>query len=75
MKWHQQGNKSLEKFFNVNGTLYRTNELALKVPNMSQEEMAQWLGNDGMLVKRPLLIGNDFVLNGFAEEEWEKFLV
>jgi arsenate reductase len=42
---------------------------------MSQEEMADWLGSDGMLVKRPLLIGPNFVLNGFKETEWEQRLL
>lgn len=49
--------------------------MALKLPMMSSDEMAEWLGSDGMLVKRPLLIGPDFVLNGFKETEWEQRLL
>jgi len=73
--WSKQLQAPLEKFFNTSGVLYRRNELALKLPMMSSDEMAEWLGSDGMLVKRPLLIGPDFVLNGFKETEWEQRLL
>lgn len=75
LQWNKQYQAPLEKFFNTSGVLYRRNELALKLPTMSQEEMADWLGSDGMLVKRPLLIGPNFVLNGFKETEWEQRLL
>ena len=49
-------------------------ELKDKLPDMSEEEMLRLLTTDGMLVKRPLLIGDDFVLVGFREAEWESRL-
>ena len=62
----------LKKFFNTSGLLYKSMELKEKLPTMSDEEMLSLLATDGMLVKRPLLIGEDFVLTGFREKEWEE---
>ena len=45
-----------------------------KLPQMSEDEMLKLLATDGMLVKLPLLVGNDFVLVGFKEAEWESCL-
>ncbi|MBR6683098.1 MAG: arsenate reductase family protein [Firmicutes bacterium] len=72
--WHAMSGLPLKKFFNTSGLLYKSMELKNKLPNMSDEEMIELLATDGMLVKRPLLIGEDFVLVGFKEKEWtEKF--
>ena len=60
----------LRKFFNTSGLLYKSMELKTKLPNMTDEEMLVLLATDGMLVKRPLAIGDDFVLVGFKETEW-----
>ena len=73
-QWHALSGLPLKKFFNTSGLLYKSMELKNKLPNMTEEEMLALLATDGMLVKRPLLIGEDFVLVGFKEKEWiEKF--
>ena len=64
----------LKKFFNTSGLLYKSLELKDKLPGMSEEEMLQLLSTDGMLVKRPLVDGEDFVIAGFKEEEYERLL-
>jgi arsenate reductase len=65
----------LKKFFNTSGVLYKQLGLKDKLPQMSQEEQLQLLSTNGLLVKRPLLIGEDFVLVGFREEEWRNKLL
>ena len=69
--WYELSGLPLKKFFNTSGLLYRSLELKTKLPEMGEEEMLSLLSTDGMLVKRPLLIGADFVLVGFKEAEWE----
>ena len=64
----------LKRFFNTSGIPYRELELAKKLPDMSEDEQFRLLASDGMLVKRPILVGEDFVLVGFREAEWEKAL-
>ena len=64
----------LKKFFNTSGLLYRSLALKEKLPGMCEDEMLRLLAADGMLVKRPLLIGDDFVLVGFREAEWAERL-
>ena len=71
-EWHQKSGLPLKKFFNNSGMLYREMKLKDKLPEMTEEEQYRLLATDGMLVKRPLLIGEDFVLVGFKEAEWEK---
>lgn len=73
-KWHVQSGLPLKKFFNTSGQLYREMALKDKLPAMSDDDMLDLLASDGMLVKRPLLIGNDFVLIGFKAETWEAAL-
>ena len=72
--WHQRSGLPLKKFFNTSGLLYKSMELKDKLPGMSEEEMLRLLAADGMLVKRPLLVGDDLVLVGFKEAEWERAL-
>lgn len=69
--WHQASGLPLRKFFNTSGLLYKSMDLKNKLPAMSEEEMLKLLSTDGMLVKRPLVIGDDFVLVGFKEAEWD----
>ena len=64
----------LKRFFNTSGLLYKSMGLKDKLPGMSEEEMLQLLATDGMLVKRPLLVGGDFVLVGFKEAQWAERL-
>ena len=68
--WHKLSGLPLRKFFNTSGLLYKSMELKTKLPNMTDEEMLSLLATDGMLVKRPLAIGDDFVMVGFKEAEW-----
>ena len=68
--WHERSGLPLKKFFNTSGLLYKSMALKDKLPGMSEEEMIQLLSTDGMLVKRPLLVGEDFVLVGFKEGQW-----
>lgn len=68
--WRQQSGLPLRKFFNTSGQLYKALHLKEKLPTMSEEEQLALLASDGMLVKRPILVGNGFVLVGFQEETW-----
>ena len=71
-EWYKKSGLPLKKFFNTSGLLYKSLELKSKLPEMSEDEMLKLLATDGMLVKRPLLINNDFVLVGFKEAEWKE---
>ena len=68
--WHARSGLPLKRFFNTSGLLYKSMALKDKLPGMSEEEMIKLLATDGMLVKRPLLVGEDFVLVGFKEGQW-----
>ena len=72
--WYKISGLPLKKFFNTSGLLYKSMELKDKLPGMSAEEQLKLLATDGMLVKRPLVIGQDFVLVGFKESEWSEKL-
>ena len=73
-KWHKMSGLPLKKFFNTSGLLYKDMKLKDKLPQMSEEEQYALLATDGMLVKRPMLVGEDFVLVGFKEAEWTERL-
>lgn len=68
--WYQMSGLPLKKFFNTSGLIYKDLGLKDKLPTMSEEEQLQLLATNGMLVKRPLVVGEDFVLTGFKEKEW-----
>ena len=70
--WYQRSGLPLKKFFNTSGLIYKDLGLKDKLPTMSEEEQLQLLATDGMLVKRPLVVGEDFVLTGFKEKEWDE---
>ena len=70
-QWHQRSGLPLKKFFNTSGLLYKSLGLKDKLASMSEQEQYDLLATDGMLVKRPMLIGDDFVLVGFLQPEWE----
>ena len=72
--WKERSGLPLKRFFNTSGLQYKALGLKDKLPDMSEEEQLALLATDGMLVKRPLLIGEDFVLVGFREAEYRERL-
>ena len=70
--WHARSGLPLKRFFNTSGLAYKALGLKDKLPAMSEEEQLALLATNGMLVKRPLVVGDDFVLVGFKEAEWER---
>lgn len=72
--WHEKSGLPLKKFFNTSGLAYKALGLKDRLPTMSEEEQYQLLASDGMLVKRPLVVGEDFVLVGFREAQWQELL-
>ena len=73
--WQTRSGLPLKRFFNTSGLKYKALNLKERLPEMSEEEQLELLSSDGMLVKRPLLISEDFVLVGFREAEYEEKLV
>lgn len=69
--WYKLSGLPLKRFFNTSGMLYKELQLKDKLPAMSEEEQLQLLATDGMLVKRPLVVTDDYVLVGFKEKEWQ----
>ena len=74
-KWVPLSGRELKKFFNTSGKLYRELDVKNRLKSMSDEEIYDLLASDGMLVKRPILVGKKTVLSGFKEEEWQKALL
>lgn len=73
-EWYERNGLPLKKFFNTSGMLYKSMQLKDKLPTMSDDEQLKLLATDGMLVKRPLIVSDDFVLTGFREKEWTEKL-
>ena len=73
-EWHKRSGLPLKKFFNTSGLLYKSLSLKDKLPQMTEEEQLELLASDGMLVKRPILVGEDFLLVGFKEAQWAEKL-
>jgi len=73
-EWYNINGLPIKKFFNTSGLLYKSLDLKNKLPQMTEKEMLKLLSTDGMLVKRPLLIGDDFVLVGFKEIDWKNII-
>lgn len=74
-EWYEKSGMPLKKFFNTSGLLYKDLGLKDKLPTMSEEEQLRLLATEGMLVKRPLVVGEEFVLAGFKEKVWEEKLL
>ncbi len=72
--WYKKSGLPLKRFFNTSGLKYKELSLKDKLPSMTEEEQLTLLSTDGMLVKRPVLVGEDFVLTGFKEAEWKEKL-
>ena len=73
-EWHRRSGLPLKRFFNTSGQRYKELGLKDKLPQLTQQEQYALLASDGMLVKRPLLVGEDFILVGFREAEWVRTL-
>ena len=73
-QWWETSGLPLKRFFNTSGMKYRELKLKDKLPDMSEDEQLDLLSTDGMLVKRPILVGDDVVLVGFKVKEWEELL-
>lgn len=73
-EWHERSGLPLKRFFNTSGQLYRQNNIKDRLPSMSEEEQYDLLATDGMLVKRPVIVADDFILVGFKEKEYEEKL-
>lgn len=71
-EWYEKSGLPLKRFFNTSGMLYKEMQLKDKLKDMSEDEQLRLLATNGMLVKRPLLIGDDVVLTGFKQAEWEQ---
>ena len=72
--WHTRSGLPLKRFFNTSGLQYKALELSKRLPSMTEDEQFALLSTDGMLVKRPILVGDGFVLTGFRQPEWEAAL-
>lgn len=73
-KWIKISKKDIKKWFNTSGLKYKELNLKEKLNNMSDEEKIKLLASDGMLIKRPIIISNNIILNGFKEEEWKDII-
>ncbi len=71
-EWHARSGLPLKRFFNTSGLKYKELGLKERLPEMSEEEQLRLLAADGMLVKRPIIVQEDFILIGFKEKEWEE---
>ena len=74
-EWYEKSELPLKRFFNTSGKIYREKKLKDKLPDMTEEEQINLLSTDGMLVKRPIIVTDSFVLTGFKEKEWEEKLL
>lgn len=73
-RWQATGGLPWKRFFNTSGMKYRELQLKDRLPELEEDEQVQLLASDGMLVKRPILLGEDVVLLGFKQADWEKAL-
>ncbi len=73
--WHAKSGLPLKKFFNTSGQIYKSMQLKDRLPGMSEDEQLHLLAEDGMLVKRPILVDGERVLVGFRENEWAEALL
>lgn len=69
-KYYKESGLPLKRFFNTSGNAYKELNLKEKLAEMSEDEQFELLASNGMVLKRPLLVGKDFVLVGFKEAEW-----
>lgn len=70
--WYKASGLPLKRFYNTSGNLYKELGLKDKIKTMTEEEQLALLATDGMLVKRPIVVTEDYVLVGFKEAEWQE---
>ena len=73
-EWYERSGLELKRFFNTSGMIYKSMQLKDKLPDMGEDEQLRLLASNGMLVKRPLIVSENFVLTGFKEKEWAEKL-
>jgi len=73
--WYERSGLPLKRFFNTSGLVYKALGLKDRLPAMSEDEQLRLLASDGMLVKRPLIVADEFILVGFREKEWQQALL
>lgn len=73
--WRDVGDFPLKRLFNTSGMLYKSMQLKEKLPQMEEQEQFDLLATNGMLVKRPIVVGEGFVLVGFQPEKWAQVLL
>ncbi len=74
-EWFVKSSLPIKRFFNTSGILYKQMQLKDKLIEMTEDEQLELLASNGMLVKRPIVVGDDFVLVGFKEKEWQDKLL
>jgi len=74
-QWHERSGLPLKRFFNTSGMLYKSMNLKDKLSDMSEEEQLRLLAQDGMLVKRPIIVSDKGILTGFKEAQWAELLL
>lgn len=72
--WVKKSGRDIKTFFNTSGNLYKELNLKDKLGNMNDEDKIKLLASNGMLVKRPMLIDDNFILSGFKEDLWKELL-
>lgn len=74
-QWYAKSGLPLKNFFNTSGLVYKSLKLKDRLSQMNTKEQLHLLSSDGMLVKRPLIVGENFVLIGFKEKQWQEKLL
>lgn len=74
-EWYEKSDLTLKRFFNTSGKVYRELKLKDKLPDMTEDEQLELLAKDGMLVKRPIIVSDNYITTGFKEKEWEENLL
>ena len=64
----------IKRYFNTSGNLYKEFALKDKLDTMSEDEKLEILSQHGMLIKRPIVVSDSFILVGFREKEWNEIL-
>ena len=74
-EWHAKSGLPLRKFFNTSGLKYKELNLSSRLAEIPEDDQFHLLASDGMLVKRPIIVDEEFVLVGFKPEDWVKRLL